>query len=156
MPILNYGRPDNWSLVTELSQGEIFIFRQFIYDAKKKFKYKDDRDFLRTLTPNMDFSKPYIYAFDATLCRREDQLYINKLQDLLGEANELMGKKYKNYKLDIKGTWSTGYIVVMEYSKTKNKNSLKELTRQSMIKKFQDFGILPDTQSTKDLGKGLI
>ena len=65
MPILNYGRPDNWELIPSLTKGEIFIFRQYIFDAKKKFKYKDDKLFLKTIEPNWDYTNPYIYLYDS-------------------------------------------------------------------------------------------
>lgn len=162
MPILDYGkRPDDWVLITSLSKGEIFTFRQYIFEAKKKFKYKNDRAFLKTLIPNEEFKKPYIYRFDATINKTIDNEYILKIQNLLEEANKYMSKQsmngkkiYGDYKLDIMGTWSTGYIVLMKKSNSKQDNRM-ELSRQATIKRYQDAGILSDTPFVNNLGKGL-
>ena len=144
MPILNYGRPDNWELIPSLTKGEIFIFRQYIFDAKKKFKYKDDKLFLKTIEPNWDYTNPYIYLYDSSLEREEDQMYIYKLQELLKVANEMIYKVYKDdYKLDIMGTWDVGKIVVMRRRKLSSNKSFKELNRKALIKRYQNAGIIP-------------
>lgn len=162
MPILDYGkRPDNWVLVTSLSKGEIFTFRQYIFEAKKRFKYSGDKKFLKTLLPNEDFKKPYIYRFDASINKTIDDQYILKIQDLLNTANEYMDKQkmdnkkiYGQYKLDIMGTWNCGYIVLMKRSNTQP-NNRNELARQATIKRYQDIGLLSDTPFVNNLGKGL-
>ena len=140
MPVLNYGRPDNWVLISSLSKGEIFVFRQYIYDAKKTFKYKEDRDFLKTLEPNIKYEKPFIYSFDSSINKVDDPTYILKMQALLEEANKYMekaDKKFKGYKLDIMGTWNTGYIVVMKHTKLAD-DPLMQVSKRALRKRYQD------------------
>lgn len=154
MPILNYGTKSNWSLVTSLSKGEIFIFRSFIYDAKSKFKYKDDKAFLKTLSPNMDYQKPNIYSFDSSLSTKDDPEYILKLMELIKTANELMlksDKNFKNYKIDIMGTWEHGDIIIMKRNSTDS--DLTELSRKATMKRFIDAKWIPDNIVMKNLGK---
>ena len=137
MPILNYGRPDNWELVTELSKAEIFVFRTFVFSAKKKL-FKQNDPFLDSLTPNVDFTVPYIYAYDSKLSTYNEDLYINKLRDLLFESNELMRKEnkdFKNYRLDIMGTYNEGHIVVMKHKGSDD--TLQLASGKSILKKYQ-------------------
>ena len=153
MPILNYGmNVSNWTLVTSLSKAEIYVFRQFIYEAKKKFKYKNDKTFLKTLDPNLDFKKPYVYKFDSTINKETDNTYILKMQSLWEEANKLMDKQYKDYKLDIMGTWDTGYIVLMRRSNAKPDDRY-ELARKATMKRLQDYNIISNTSFLNNLGK---
>lgn len=150
MPILDYGkRPDNWELIPSLSKGEIFIFRQFVFDAKKKFKYKNDKKFLKTLEPNMDFSKPYIYTFDSEKDKTShDDQYMIKLKELIEASNkEMFGVKTKNkelkdYKLDIMGTWNYGYIVVMR--KTNSNSSLALAAKNATVNRLKDSYFVPN------------
>ena len=154
MPVLNYGtKISSWVLVTSLSKAEIYIFRQYIYEAKKKFKYKNDRTFLKSLDPNIDFKKPFIYRFDSSIGRETpDNEYILKIQNLLEEANKFMEKQYKDYKLDIMGTWDAGYIVLMRRSNAKPDDRY-ELARKATLKRLQDYNIISDKSFLNSFGK---
>lgn len=144
MPILKYEKPGNWNLITSLSKGEIFIFRNYIFNAKKKFKYKNDSKFLNTLKPNTIYEKPYIYIFDS---KNEDDRYILKIQDLIREANKEVSKDYKGYKLDIMGTWDSGYIVVMKNKDTNE--DFDETSKRTIIKRLQAAKIIPKSSFFK-------
>ena len=156
MPILNYGMPSNWELVPRLSKGDIFVFRQFVFNAKKIFEYKNDGEFLKTLIPNLDYDKPIIYQYDSSLSRKYDNQYIYKIQSLLTTANELMDEEndgYRDYRLDIMGTWDVGTIVIMRRRGLK-KDKFSELNRKAAIKMFQNADLVPKANFMKNFGKG--
>jgi hypothetical protein len=154
MPIIDYSlRPNNWELMSNLTQRDIFIFRQFIFDAKKEFDYKNDKDLLKTISPNTDYTKPYIYEFDSSLAVPYDNTYIPKLQNLIEKANKIMYdqvKELKKYKFDILGTWDRGYIIVMRDKKEKD---FEDVARKALIKRYQSAGWIPNNSFINSLYK---
>lgn len=133
-----------WVPVKSLSKGTIFALRQYIYDAKKSFGYKNDKKFLRSVEPNATYEKPYLYTY------RNDDLnpdpkYGEKLRALLTEANSKLSKSELKtiYRFDIFGTWNEGMIIIM-----------KSTTKSD--KKGRDINRLVGTQFTKDFNKEYI
>lgn len=155
MPLLDYGRPDNWELYTDLNRGELFMFRKFVFDAKKSFKYKKDKDFIATLEPNTDYSKPYLYTYDSTRGDK-DLEYSDKLQNLVEEANKILFKEFKNnkdmkgYRIDIMGNWSNGSIVILQ-SKNKQDNVIHNAHQKYVLDKLDKAKLISKSWFSKKL-----
>lgn len=113
----------SWVLETGISKGIIFLFRQYVYQAKKTFKYKHDKKFLNTLEPNTDYTKPFLYIYDNDKGRIQVENYPEKIKALVDEANKYYMKDKeavkafdKNYRIDLMGNWQRGYIILMKRS----------------------------------------
>lgn len=149
----------SWIPETNVSKGMIFMFRQYIFQAKKTFKYKNNKEFLDTIKPNTLYDKPYLYSYDATLQINKDTEYATKLEALVRAANEELFKDkknqfYKYYKIDMIGTWEQGYIVLMKPANSKpDMDMIKKKAMKSVVKTV-DKGVKNQVKTVKDIITG--
>ena len=116
MPI--YGKaltPPPWILETKLSKQSILKLRTIFNRA-----LKDNHTGVQlTLTPNEDYSKPFLYTFDSTKYSGTFNNYSTDLEALINKANVELAKDKiygKDYRFDIMGNWSWGNIIIMKRS----------------------------------------
>lgn len=124
MPIIGFGsQPAPWVLDDDLSTNELATYAKILNACLHSFKYKDRKNFTRTINLNVVLEGSYIATYDVTKSGIDFGSYKIMLEELINECNDYLMKDFKtkkkfiNYKYDIQGNWEMGKIVILTNKK---------------------------------------
>ena len=124
MPIYGYHLiAEPWVLENQLRVKDLLKLQKYLKAALDK-EFPDDVNFrtsIRMQRANSDGEYySYIASFDYSKSNIDQRYYTQKMERLINEANKAINTnrkekiKYSNYKFDILGSWSTGFIIIMK------------------------------------------
>jgi hypothetical protein len=124
MPIIGFGnQPAPWVIDNDLSTNQLATYTKILNKCIHSFKYKDNKNFTRTIKINVMLEGSYIATYDVTKSGIDFGSYKNMLEDLINECNNYLIKDFKtkkkfiNYKYDLQGNWEIGKIVMLTNKK---------------------------------------
>jgi hypothetical protein len=124
MPIIGFGnQPAPWVIDNNLSTNQLATYTKILNAALHSFKYKNNKNFTRTIKINVMLEGSYIATYDVTKSGIDFGSYKNMLEDLINECNNYLISDFKtkkafiNYKFDLQGNWEMGRIVILTNKK---------------------------------------